>query len=101
MEKSFIDLDYLLQETEATVANLIARIRKAEGDIEVYTLNLEVAEEFYRIALTEYNYGRQDLLALQDAEVRRQKARVDLLSRKASLIDLIIDLEYWIGKDLL
>lgn len=100
LEKSRIDLDYLLQEGEATVANLLARIRKAEGDIEVYTLNLEVAEEFYRIALTEYNYGRQDLLALQDADVRRQKARVDLLSRKASLIDLIIDLEYWIGKDL-
>lgn len=97
IEKAEIDRLSQIRETEATVKTLLAKLEKAKQDMEIYRFNLDLAEEFYRITVLEYNAGRQDLLALRDADSRRLKARVDLLNRRAVYVDILLELEYWTG----
>lgn len=101
LEKTDLDIADTRRDLAVKVNTLLDRLGKAKGDIEVYQFNLELTEEYYNIVKTEYEEGRQDILTLEEADLKRQQARVDLLAKKAAYIDLLIDLEYYTGMELI
>lgn len=101
LETIDLDIASAARNLRTTTGALLDKIGKAERDIEVYRFNLELAEEYYNIVKTEYEEGRQDIMSLEDADLKLQRARVDLLTKKAAYIDLVIDLEYYTGREII
>ncbi|MCF7948059.1 MAG: TolC family protein [Spirochaetia bacterium] len=81
-----------LQNRQTQLQETSAKLQKAERDIEAAQLKLELAERFYRIAQEEYESGRRDLLEVEDAEVKRSAARLDLLRAYYNRTSLLITL---------
>ena len=101
IEGTELDIREAARELTTTVDLLLENIGKAERDIQVYLFNMELAEEYYRIVSVEYETGRQDILTLEEADLKLRKARVDLLERKSVYLNLLIDLEYYTGLHLI
>ena len=85
-------LDQSLQDRRTVVEETVAKLQKTRRDIEAAELRMELAERFYEIARTEYENGRRDLLEVEEAELQRGEARLNLLNRYYNRIDLLITL---------
>ncbi|MFW5711012.1 MAG: TolC family protein [Spirochaetia bacterium] len=92
MEAALRNLDQSLQDRRTVVEETVAKLQKNRRDIEAAELRMELAERFYEIAQAEYENGRRDLLEVEEAEVQRSEARLNLLNRYYNRIDLIITL---------
>ena len=92
LESAQRSLDQSLQDRRTVVEETVAKLQKVRRDIEAAELRMELAERFYEIAQTEYENGRRDLLEVEEAEVQRGEARLNLLNRYYNRIDLIITL---------
>lgn len=56
---------------------------------------VELVERFYEIAQTEYENGRRDLLEVEEAEIQRSEARLNLLKIYSQRISLLITLDQY------
>lgn len=92
LESALRSLDQSLQDRRTVVEETVAKLQKVRRDIEAAELRLELAERFYEIAQTEYENGRRDLLEVEEAELQRGEARLNLLNQYYSRIDLLITL---------
>ncbi|MFO7729357.1 MAG: TolC family protein [Spirochaetia bacterium] len=92
LESAVRSLDQSLQDRRTMVEETAAKLQKVRRDIEAAELRLELAERFYEIAQTEYENGRRDLLEVEEAELQRGEARLNLLRAYYSRIDLLITL---------
>ena len=82
-----------LQDRHTLLRETFAKLQKAQRDIEAAQLKLELAERFYRIAQEEYESGRRDLLEVEDAEVKRSAAQLDLLRTYYIRTSLLITMD--------
>jgi len=92
LETARRSLDQSLRDRSTLVEETAAKLQKVRRDIEAAELRLELAERFYEIAQTEYENGRRDLLEVEEAEIQRGEARLNLLNRYYNRIDLLITL---------
>ncbi len=92
LESALRSLDQSLQDRSTLVEETAAKLQKTRRDIEAAELRLELAERFYEIAQAEYRNGRRDLLEVEEAELQRGEARLNLLNRYYNRIDLLITL---------
>jgi len=92
LESAVRSLDQRLQDRRTVVEETVAKLQKVRRDIEAAELRLELAERFYEIAQTEYENGRRDLLEVEEAELQRGEARLNLLNQYYSRINLLITL---------
>ncbi|GEM_PF-6811005 len=92
LELALRSLDRSLQDRRTVVEETVAKLQKVSRDIEAAELRMELAERFYDIAQTEYENGRRDLLEVEEAELQRGEARLNLLNRYYNRIDLLITL---------
>ncbi len=86
------NLEESLQDSETVVKETVDKLRKANRDIEAAQLRLDLAERFYEIAKTEYENGRRDLIEVEEAEIQRGEARLNLLRAYYKRISLLITL---------
>ncbi|MCF7916029.1 MAG: TolC family protein, partial [Spirochaetaceae bacterium] len=92
LESAVRSLDQSLQDRRTVVEETAAKLQKVRRDIEAAELRLELAERFYEIAQTEYENGRRDLLEVEEAELQRGEARLNLLKQYYNRINLLITL---------
>ena len=87
------------EKTAATVKNAsyIRKINQAISQIDSLKANVELAEQSYKMTRTAYDYGRKDLLSLQNAADNLLTAEVNLKMQTYTLIGTVFDLENALG----
>lgn len=87
------------EKTAATVKNAsyIRKINQAISQIDSLKANVELAEQSYKMTRTAYDYGRKDLLSLQNAADNLLTAEVNLKMQTYTLIGTLFDLENALG----
>jgi len=94
-------LEDTLAEKEVSLQEIWSRFEKSGTDIEAAGFKKELADRFYTIALSEYENGRQDILELEEADLKRGEAQLSLLSAIYQQLSLVIELERLTGKQLI
>lgn len=77
----------------------IRKINLAVKQLDTLKATEELAEQTYKMTLDAYNYGKTDLLSLQNANDSVLSAGVNLKSQAYTLISTILDLEDVLGID--
>lgn len=87
------------EKTAAAVKNAgyIRKINQAVSQIDSLKANVELAEQSYKMTRAAYDYGRKDLLSLQNAADNLLSAEVSLKMQMYTLISAIFDLENAFG----
>ncbi|MGP1458906.1 MAG: TolC family protein [Treponema sp.] len=87
------------EKTAAAVktAGYIRKINQAVSQIDSLKANVELADQSYKMARAAYDYGRTDLLSLQNAADKLLSAEVSLKSQAYTLISTVCDLEQTLG----
>lgn len=87
------------EKTAAAVKNAgyIRKINQAVSQIDSLKANVELAEQSYKMTRAAYDYGRKDLLSLQNAADNLLSAEVSLKMQMYTLISAIFDLENALG----
>ena len=87
------------EKTAAAVKNAgyIRKINQAVSQIDSLKANVELAEQSYKMTRAAYDYGRKDLLSLQNAADNLLSAEVSLKMQMYTLISTIFDLENALG----
>ena len=77
--------------------NYIRQINLAISQIESLKATEELAQQTYKMNLTAYNYGKTDLLSLQNASDSVLSAGVSIKSQAYTLVCALLDLENLLG----
>ena len=99
MEQAKINLENEKSSAVIKTESYIRKINQAVLQIDSLKANVELAEQSYKMTQTAYNYGKKDLLSLQNASDNLLSAQVSLKSQAYSLISTILDLEKTLGID--
>ena len=79
--------------------NYLRKINQSISQVTSLKSNVQLAEETYSLTQTAYNYGKTDLLSLQNASDSVLSAQVSVKQQAYSLISSILDLENLLGID--
>ena len=99
LEQAKINLENEKSSAVIKTESYIRKINQAVLQIDSLKANVELAEQSYKMTQTAYNYGKKDLLSLQNASDNLLSAQVSLKSQAYSLISTILDLEKTLGID--
>ncbi|MGP1603423.1 MAG: TolC family protein [Treponema sp.] len=99
LEQAKINLENEKYSAVIKTESYIRKINQAVLQIDSLKANVELAEQSYKMTQTAYNYGKKDLLSLQNASDNLLSAQVSLKSQAYSLISTILDLEKTLGID--
>lgn len=77
----------------------IRKINLAVKQLDTLKATEDLAKKTYDMTQTAYNYGKTDLLSLQNANDSVLSAGVSLKSQAYTLISTMLDLEYVLGLD--
>lgn len=90
-----------LEDAQTSIAvkteSYLRKINQSISQIESLKANVDLAKETYQMTKTAYNYGKTDLLNLQNANDSVLSANVSLKNQAYTLISTILDLEYILG----
>jgi len=78
----------------------VLTLQKSIKSQEYLKLNVNLAQKAYNLAGDSYSAGTKDILNLQDAKNKLEKAKVSLLEEEVNCLLTFIDLEYQINNDL-
>jgi outer membrane protein TolC len=92
-----IGLAQAIRGTEIEIYNTVFSLEKAQLTAEAQSQTVELAERTYRLTEEAYRAGLQDLLQVQNADLSRRQARVQMLEQQFNYRTGLIDLEYSIG----
>jgi outer membrane protein TolC len=92
-----ITLAQAIRGTELEIYNTVFTLEKAQVTAEAQAQTVELAERSYRLTEEAYRAGLQDLLQVQNADLSRRQARVQMLEQQFNYRTGLIDLEYSIG----
>ncbi len=82
------------QGAELEIESIVMGLDKSMQAIDTLKLNVELAQRAYQMAEEAYNVGARELLDVQNAEVERQKARLEVLKEEYNYTTGLLDLEY-------
>ena len=92
-----IAMEQKKQNLEQSIQSLLLKLTKSIESINVLTLNIEVAEEAYKLEEEAYNYGSKELTDLKNAEFEYKNAKLKLLQEQYRYLEVLFDLEYNLG----
>ena len=76
------------------IENSVRQINDYISSMKSLRLNVELAQEAYKLAADAYGSGTQQLLQVQDAQVTLQRARLKLLTQEYNYVAGLLDVEY-------
>lgn len=97
LETAKLDLEDTKTSIAVQTANGLRKINQAISQIQALKENVTLAETTYDLTKTAYNYGKTDILNLQNANDAVLSAKVSLKNQAYSLASAILDLEYLLG----
>ena len=100
-KKSLESAEMALEDAKTSVQiktdNYIRKINQGLSQVESLKENEKLAETTYNMSQTAYNYGKTDILSLQNYSDSLLSARVSVKQQAYSLISSVLDLEYLLG----
>ncbi len=94
MRQNRLELQKTRRNAELEITNIIKRLQKSLLSLDTLRLNVELAEEAYKLAEESYNAGGKEILEVQNAELELQKAKLAVLSEEYNYATGLVDLEY-------
>ncbi|WP_010259502.1 TolC family protein [Treponema primitia] len=83
--------------TEIEIYNTVFSLERAQISAETQAQTVALAERSYQLTEEAYRAGLQELLQVQNADLARRQARVQMLEQQFNYRTGLIDLEYSIG----
>ena len=100
-KKALESAEMALEDAKTTVQiktdNYIRKINQGLSQVVSLKENEKLAETTYNMSQTAYNYGKTDILSLQNYSDSLLSARVSVKQQAYSLISSVLDLEYLLG----
>ena len=100
-KKAVESAELALENAKTTVQiktdNYIRKINQGISQVASLKENEKLAETTYNMSQTAYNYGKTDILSLQNYSDSLLSARVSVKQQAYSLISSVLDLEYLLG----
>ncbi|MBN2445021.1 MAG: TolC family protein [Spirochaetales bacterium] len=94
IKKAELAVIQVRQAAELEIETIYMKLQKSQKALEALKLNVELAERAYALAEEAYNAGSKELLEVQNSELERNKARIEVLKEKYNYIMGLLDLEY-------
>ncbi|MFP3042351.1 TolC family protein [Treponema primitia] len=92
-----IGLAQAIRGTEIEIYNTVFSLERSQTLAETQAETVSLAERTYRLTEEAYRAGLQELLQVQNADLSRRQARVQMLEQQFNYLTGLIDLEYSIG----
>jgi outer membrane protein TolC len=92
-----IGLAQAIRGTEIEIYNTVFALEQARSTAETQAQTVALAEQSYRLTEDAYRAGLQEFLQVQNADLSRRQARVQMLEQQFNYLKGLIDLEYSIG----
>ncbi|GHV80717.1 hypothetical protein AGMMS49944_25080 [Spirochaetia bacterium] len=92
-----INLAQMIRGTEIEIYNTILSLQQTQITAETQAQTVALAEQSYRLTEDAYRAGLQEFLQVQQADISRRQARVQMLEQQFNYLTGLIDLEYSIG----
>lgn len=97
VEAAELNLENTRTSVQVQTDNYIRRINQGISQLESLIESEKLAEQAYNMSQTAYNYGRTDILSLQDYSDSLLSARVNVRQQAYSLLSSVLDLEGLLG----
>lgn len=97
VEAAELNLENTRTSVQVQTDNYIRRINQGISQLESLIESEKLAEQAYNMSQTAYNYGRTDILSLQDYSDSLLSARVNVRQQAYSLLSSVLDLESLLG----
>ncbi|MCL2601479.1 MAG: TolC family protein [Treponema sp.] len=92
-----IRLAQAIQETELEIFTTINSLERIRVTTEVQQATVFLAEESFRLSEEAFRAGLQDFMAVQNAALALDQARLRVLTEQFNYLNYLIDLEYSLG----
>jgi outer membrane protein TolC len=92
-----IGLAQAIRGTEIEIYNTVFSLEQARSTAETQAETVALAERTYQLTEEAYRAGLQEFLQVQQADISRRQARVQMLEQQFNYLTGLIDLEYSIG----
>jgi outer membrane protein TolC len=92
-----IGLTQAIRGAEIDIYNTVFSLEQARSTAETQAETVALADRTYRLTEEAYRAGLQELLQVQNADLSRRQARVQMLEQQFNYLTGLIDLEYSIG----
>jgi outer membrane protein TolC len=92
-----IGLAQAIRGTEIEIYYTVFSLERAQISAETQAQTVALAERSYQLTEEAYRAGLQELLQVQNADLARRQARVQMLEQQFNYRTGLIDLEYSIG----
>ena len=92
-----LNLENAKTSVQVQTENYLRKINQSISQVTSLKSNVDLARETYSLTQTAYNYGKTDLLSLQNASDSVLSAEVSVKQQAYSLIGAVLDLENLLG----
>ena len=92
-----INMGQLMYGTEVEILNTILKLEKSMGSIDTLKMNVDLAEQSYKLTEEAFQAGLLELLDVQNADIELQKARLEVIKEDYNYVMSLLDLEYAMG----
>ncbi|GHW03026.1 hypothetical protein AGMMS50249_8120 [candidate division SR1 bacterium] len=92
-----IGLAQMIRGTEIEIYNTVLSLQRTQITAETQAQTVALADQSYRLTQEAYRGGLQEFLLVQQADISRRQARVQMLEQQFNYLTGLIDLEYSIG----
>jgi len=92
-----IALAQTIRETELEIFTMINSLERIRVSMEVQQATVYLAEEAFRLTEEAFRAGLQDFMAVQNAALALDQARLRVLTEQFNYLNYLIDLEYSLG----
>jgi len=94
IKQSEVGLRQMKLGAELEIQSLTMKIAKSKSSISNLKLNIALAEKAYKMADEAYKAGSKEFNDVQDQELEKRKAEINLLQEQYNYLTAILDLEY-------
>jgi outer membrane protein TolC len=89
-----LSLMQAIEGAEMEIDSLVKQLNHSKNSMDSLKLNIELADQAYRMAEEAYRAGSRELLEVQNAEIELNNAKYELLKEKYNYVTGLLDLEY-------
>jgi len=89
-----LSLMQAIEGAEMEIDSLVKQLNHSKNSMASLNLNIELADQAYRMAEEAYRAGSKELLEVQNAEIELNNAKYELLKENYNYVTGLLDLEY-------
>ena len=97
VEDAKLKLESVKTSVQVEAENYLRKINQGIGQIFSLKENEKLAEQAHNMSLTAYNYGKTDILSLQNYSDSLLSARVSVKQQAYSILSSLLDFENFLG----